>query len=45
MARARLVLRAAAAAIGFVLYVWIAAVRSAPLVRARKAARRARRRW
>lgn len=33
-------LKLAAAAVGAVLYVWFAAVRSLPRVRARKAARR-----
>jgi hypothetical protein len=33
--------KAAALALGFLVYVWVAAVRYAPGVRARKAARRA----
>lgn len=37
----RRILKAAGAAIALLLYVWVAAVRSAPGVRARKAARRA----
>ncbi|MGH3016294.1 MAG: hypothetical protein ACRDNN_15220 [Gaiellaceae bacterium] len=38
------VLKAAGAIVGLVLYVWVAAVRLAPGIRARKAARRAARR-
>ncbi|HSK15363.1 MAG TPA: hypothetical protein VK915_04260 [Gaiellaceae bacterium] len=34
------ILKAAAAALGLLLYVWVAAVRLAPGIRARKAARR-----
>jgi hypothetical protein len=37
-------LKVVGAAVGLVLYVWVAAVRLAPSVRARKAARRAARR-
>ncbi|HWM12854.1 MAG TPA: hypothetical protein VNO56_00065 [Gaiellaceae bacterium] len=37
------ILKAAGAVVGFLVYVWVAAVRIAPGVRARKAARRARR--
>ncbi|MGH3024793.1 MAG: hypothetical protein ACRDNI_14145 [Gaiellaceae bacterium] len=39
------ILKLAGASLGLVLYVWIAAVRLAPGVRARKAARRAARRY
>jgi hypothetical protein len=38
------VLKAAGAAIALLLYVWVAAVRLAPTVRARKAGRRSSRR-
>jgi hypothetical protein len=38
------ILKAAGAVVGLLLYVWVAAVRIAPGVRARKAARRAARR-
>jgi hypothetical protein len=38
------ILKAAGAAVGLLLYVWVAAVRLAPGIRARKAARRAARR-
>jgi hypothetical protein len=38
------ILKAAAAGVGLLLYVWVAAVRLAPGIRARKAARRAARR-
>jgi hypothetical protein len=41
--RIRRVLRTVAAAIGFLLYIWYAAVRHAPGVQARKAERRRRR--
>ena len=41
--RIRRVLRIVAATIGFLLYVWYAAVRHAPAVQARKAERRRRR--
>ncbi len=37
-------LKAAAVALGFLAYVWVAAVRYAPGIRARKAARKAVRR-
>jgi len=37
-------LNASSAAVGFLAYVWMAAVRAAPGIRARKAARRAVRR-
>ena len=37
-------LTAGGAGIGFLVYVWVAAVRQAPAIRARKAARRAVRR-
>jgi hypothetical protein len=40
MAQIRRVLRAVAAAVAFVLYVWYAAVRYAPEVKQRKRARR-----
>jgi hypothetical protein len=38
---ARRILKLAAAAVGFVLYVWFAAVRATPAVKRRKARRRA----
>jgi hypothetical protein len=38
------ILKSAAAGLGFLAYVWVAAVRLAPGVRARKAARRTMRR-
>jgi hypothetical protein len=38
----RRIIRLIAGSIGFLLYVWYAAVRSVPLVKRRKAARRAR---
>jgi hypothetical protein len=37
----RRILKLAAAAVAFVLYVWLAAVRAAPAVKRRKARRRA----
>jgi hypothetical protein len=37
----RRILKLAAAVVGFVLYVWVAAVRAAPSVKRRKARRRA----
>ena len=37
------ILKLVAAALAFFVYVWFAAVRNAPLVKRRKAARRARR--
>jgi hypothetical protein len=40
----RRILQALGAALAFILYVWFAAVRLAPFVKRRKAARRARRR-
>ena len=40
MARVKLILRAIAGFFAFVVYVWFAAVRAVPRVRARKAARR-----
>jgi hypothetical protein len=43
MAAVRRILKLAAAALAFVLYVWFAAVRHVPTVKRRKAARRARR--
>jgi hypothetical protein len=42
VALVRRVLKIAAAALAFVLYVWFAAVRAAPFVKARKARRRSR---
>jgi hypothetical protein len=42
MARIRLLLRVFAGAVGFLLYVWYAAVRATPAVKARKARRRLR---
>jgi hypothetical protein len=44
MTLVRRILKAFAAAIAFAVYVWFAAVRLAPGVKRRKAARRARRR-
>jgi hypothetical protein len=41
MARVRMILKLAAAALAFLTYVWYAAVRHAPAVKRRKAARRA----
>ena len=40
MARVRLILKALGAALAFLVYVWFAAVRLAPVVKRRKAARR-----
>jgi hypothetical protein len=40
MARIRLLLRVFAGAVGFLLYVWYAAVRATPSVKARKARRK-----
>lgn len=42
MALVRRVVKLVAAALAFVLYVWFAAVRYAPVVKARKARRRVR---
>jgi len=39
------ILKAAGAVLGLLLYIWVAAVRLAPGIRARKAARRAARRF
>ena len=44
MARVRRILKLIGAAFAFATYVWIAAVRNVPKVRARKALRRAERR-
>ncbi len=41
MARVRLILKLVGAAFAFAVYVWFAAVRNVPKVRARKARRRA----
>jgi hypothetical protein len=40
VARIKLILKAIAGAFAFAVYVWFAAVRAVPAVRARKAARR-----
>jgi parvulin-like peptidyl-prolyl isomerase len=40
MARVKLILKALAGLVAFATYVWVAAVRAVPAVRARKAARR-----
>ena len=42
MTRVRRILKLLGAALAFVVYVWFAAVRHAPAVKARKARRRAR---
>jgi hypothetical protein len=42
VARVRLILRALGSAFAFLVYVWFAAVRLAPAVKRRKAARRRR---
>ncbi|HEY8103845.1 MAG TPA: hypothetical protein VIE18_04970 [Gaiellaceae bacterium] len=44
MARVRRILKLVGAAFAFAIYIWIAAVRNVPKVRARKAMRRAARR-